>query len=133
MFLNKIGLAFGENDQRNIDVVRNQNITLDRQPVVSDLDADSATKTGFLRGYKDLTGGSVLYHNTNHIPVYNPTFPAQFTKTSVENPVGLDFKSMYTVPIIERDVKVPEYIGTVNMHRVELMKSIFSRLNQSNY
>lgn len=130
MFLNKIGLTFGENDVRNIDVMRNQNIQLDRLPIVSDQDPSSATKTGYLDGYQNLTGGSILYQNTN--PIDNPTFAAQFVKTSVYNPVGENFKSLYTRPYNNGD-NIPEYISTVNIHRVEIMKSIFSKINQSNF
>lgn len=76
MFLNKFGLTFGEND------VRNQNIQLDRLPVVSDQDPSSATKSGFIEGYKDLTGGSILYSNTN--PIDNPTFQAQYVDVNIQ-------------------------------------------------
>ena len=130
MFVNKLGLMYGENDARNIDVMRNQNMKLDRLPIQSDFDADNATKYGFLNGYQDLTGGDVYYNYKTH-PVENPIFKSKFVRVDVEVPVGPDIKSIITIPYDNTQDNTPEYIQSMNIYRSDIMSSIISKLNQT--
>ena len=129
MSINKLGYKYSENDVRNFDAVRCQSLQLDHLPLVSDLDPNSATKSGLLSGYKDLTGGGV-YYKQREFPVMNPVLDSQFIMTSVFSPVGPKMKVAMTRGFSYPEPPVPEYIRTTNNHRDSSMSSILTQLNQ---
>jgi hypothetical protein len=127
--MNKIGYQYGSDNTRSVNAATSQRFYFN--PIESDLDADSATKTGLRQSYSELTGGGIVY--SRQVMPYNPTITQETSLQTVVNPVGSNYISIKTTAVQLDRNSYPESVVSPLMHRSEMIAALTTQLNRHKY